>query len=146
MRRLAGGRPAGKPAAPRPPTRGTPSRSCSPRAGSVERAAEAGEELAPLGEVPVAERGRDRLGLRRPGASAQDLEPLAEEGLGVLPIREGLEALVALEVAGGPLPDVAEHLLRPAGARAGGVGARRGGPENELVEVRERRLPCGLPP
>ena len=78
------------------------------RTGHASRAAEAGEDLPPDGVVPVAEgRAGDRR-VRGPGAAAQHLVLGAEEHLGVLAVREGLEAGVAAEVRRRPLPDLAD--------------------------------------
>ncbi len=60
---------------------------------------------------------------------------VAEEDLGVLRVGKGAKSRIAVEVRGGPLPDVAEHLHR---ARVGGgivVSAGRGGAEPEEVEI-----------
>src|SRR3954449_11796078 len=75
----------------------------------VARAAEAGEDLAPLRVVPVAEGVADHAEARRPRAAAQHLVLVAEEELRVLAVRVGAEAAVGREVAGGPLPRVADH-------------------------------------
>src|SRR5688572_20305179 len=94
-----------------------------------------GEDLAPVGEVPVAKRRADDVSPRRPGAAAQDPVLVSEEDLRVLGVRERVEARIGLERGRGPLPHVAEHLN---GAAAGsGIGIRPGGraAEGELVEV-----------
>src|SRR3954471_22477586 len=99
-------------------------------------AAEAGEDLAPLGQVPVAERVPRHARARRPRAAAQHLVAGPEEGLGVLAIGVGAEARVAAEGAGGPLPGVSQQSEHAVGRRALGVAAGRQRAERELVEVR----------
>src|SRR2546423_3757702 len=84
--------------------------SASARSG-VRGTAKAGEDLSTLGQVPVPERVPDRDRPRRPRAAAQHLVALPEVRLGVLAVREGGEARVRGEVAGRPLPDVANHLV-----------------------------------
>ena len=54
--------------------------------------------------------GPGDVGVGRPGAAAQHLVLVAEEGLGVLRVGESLEARVGAEVGGGPLPGVADRL------------------------------------
>src|SRR5512147_1755119 len=103
---------------------------------AVGGTAEAREDLAALRQVPVAERVPRDERLRRPRAAAQHLVPAAEVDRRVLGIGECLEARIRLEVALGPFPYAAEHLLaavvaRPLGERAG--GRRR---EAALIEVR----------
>src|SRR5262249_32033270 len=68
-------------------------------------AADAGEDLAALREVPVAEAraGDHRVG--DPGAAAQDAIVAAEEDLRVLRIRKGTKTGVTGEVRARPLPD-----------------------------------------
>src|SRR6267142_136293 len=73
------------------------------------------------GQVPVAEAAADHLAPGRPGAPAKHLVGVTEENLGVLGIRERLEARVGGEVRAGPLPDVAEHLDGAGVARRVGV-------------------------
>ncbi len=90
----------------------------------LARAAEAGEDLAADGEVPVAERGAHGRGVRRPGAAAQDLVVGTEEHLGVLAVREGTEPGVGEEVGRGPLPHSAQHPVHPVRAHDV-VGSRR---------------------
>src|SRR5262249_22270042 len=67
--------------------------------------------------------------------SAQHLVAAAEVHLGVLGVGEGLEAGVGTEVAGGPLPRVAHHLMTAEEAPAAGVGTHRRRAERSLVEV-----------
>src|SRR5205823_5288807 len=105
-------------------------------ASAVPRAANAGEDLAPLREVPVAEGGADYVSPRRPRAASQDPVAGAEEDLGVLAVRERAKAWVGGELARGPLPDVAEHLDGAAHRRRVRVRAGGGAAERELVEVR----------
>src|SRR2546422_5396358 len=112
----------------------------------VPRAAKAGEDLAPLRVVPVAERGRDRAGLRRPGAAPQHAVRPAEELLRVLAVGKRLEALVAVEAARGPFPHVTQHLARSGSALAGRICAGGSGAERELVEVCARRGGCVVAP
>src|SRR3954463_14151048 len=57
-------------------------------------ATEAGEDLAALGVVPVADRVRDRVRLRGPGTSAQHAVGAAEELLRVLAVGERAKAVV----------------------------------------------------
>src|SRR2546426_12092899 len=83
----------------------------SAASSGVGGTAEAGEDLAPLRQVPVAEGVADGDRARRPRAAAQHLVPVAEVGRRVLAVRECLEPGVGLEVAGRPLPDVADHLM-----------------------------------
>src|SRR5262249_34852127 len=81
-------------------------------------AADAGEDLAALREVPVAEAraGDDRVG--DPGAAAQDAIVAAEEDLRVLWIRKGTKTGVTGEVRARPLPDRALQELELARPRS----------------------------
>src|SRR5207244_2136874 len=54
---------------------------------------------------------------------------------GVLAVWIGREAVVAVEFAGGPLPDVADHSHAAAGGGAGRIGAGRSGATSQLVHV-----------
>src|SRR5262249_56678844 len=113
-------------------------RSRARSAWGVASTAEAGEELAALRQVPVAEGVAGDQGLRRPGPAAQHLVALAEVDLRVLGIREGDEAGIGREIARRPLPDVAEHLMAAEVAhppRVRSHGRRR---ERALVEVGQR--------
>src|SRR5690349_12249181 len=84
------------------------------------------EDLAPLREVPVAERRRCHQRRSRPRPASQDSVALPEEDLGVLPVRTGAETRVAVELRRGPLPDSSgsvESLVpgrRPLPLRLGG--------------------------
>ena len=89
---------------------------------------------------------------RGPRAAAEDVVALAEEDLGVLAVGVGGEAGVAVELRRGPLPRVAQHAERDAGAgrRPTGCGPRpvwsrfgRQGREPPLGPGR-RLLPLGL--
>src|SRR2546421_11763480 len=75
----------------------------------IERATEPSEDLAPLGEVPVAKARTDHIAAGRPGAAADHLAAVAEEDLGVFGVGERLEAGIGDELRARPLPDVAEH-------------------------------------
>src|SRR6185312_1166676 len=77
--------------------------------------ADAGEDLPALGEVPVAEAEGGDARVGRPRAAAQHAVLRAEEDLGVLAIRVGDEAWVAVEPGGGPLPDLPDALEVPVG-------------------------------
>src|SRR5581483_9530440 len=78
---------------------------------AVARTAEAGEDLAALGQIPVAERTARDDGLRRPRAAAQHLVAAPEVHRRVLRVGERLESRIGSEVARGPLPHVAQHLM-----------------------------------
>src|SRR5262245_43256848 len=106
-------------------------------ASGVASTAEAGEELAALRQVPVAEGIASDQGLRRPRSATQHLVALAEVDLGVLGIGEGDEARVGRKVARRPFPHVAEELVAAEVARAVRVSADGGGGEGALVEVRQ---------
>src|SRR5690348_18317639 len=77
----------------------------------IARAAEAGKDLPPLREIPVAKGapGNERVG--HPGAAAQHSVLIPEEGFGVLRVGEGGEAGIAVEERRRPLPDAAGHML-----------------------------------
>src|ERR1700722_3315263 len=72
----------------------------------LSRQPQAGEYLAPLGKVPVAERLCGDPPMRGPGATAKHAIVLAEEDFGVLAIGVGGEAGIGEEVRGGPLADL----------------------------------------
>src|SRR5437867_4297616 len=108
----------------------------SAASSGVGGTAEAGEDLSPLGQVPVAEGVADGDRPRRPRAAAQHLVAAAEVRIGILAVREGLEAGVGLEVARRPLPHVADHLVAAEEAPPARVGADGGRCERLLVEVR----------
>src|SRR5205814_40553 len=95
----------------------------------IARTPEAGEDLAPLREVPVAERRAGHGRVDGPRAAAQHLVLVAEEDLRVLGVRERAEARVGTEVGRRPLPDVADQLLRAGGRRALRTGPHGRGPE-----------------
>src|SRR6185369_3626554 len=103
---------------------------------AVGGTAETREDLPALREVPVAERVPRDERLRRPRAAAQHLVPAPEVDRRVLGIGERLEARVRLEVARGPFPHAAEHLLAAVVARALRKRAGRRGREAALIEVR----------
>src|SRR5205085_10116057 len=86
------------------------------RAGSVAalgiaRAPDAGEDLPPLRKIPVAEGGPGDERVGDPRAAAQHSVLVAEEGLRVLPIREGAEAGIAVEARRRPLPHRSARVL-----------------------------------
>src|SRR3954470_17302342 len=108
-------------------------------ASRVTRAAEAGEDLAPDGKVPVPERGAHGGRVCRPRAAAQHLVLGSEEHLGVFAVRERAESGVSGEVGGGPFPDVAQHLLAPEPARSLRAAADRRRRPATLTEVGGRR-------
>src|SRR5262245_39687441 len=105
------------------------------RRSAVPGTAEAGEALAALREVPVAEGVPGDERLRGPRATAQDPEALAEEDLAVLGVGESNEPGVGREIARRPLPDVAQHLMAAEEADAARVGADGRGREGVLIEV-----------
>src|ERR1041385_2331774 len=74
-------------------------------------APEAAEDLAADRVIPVAERAAHGTGACRPGATAKYLVFGPEEGLGVFPVGERLEAGISVEVAGGPFPHVPDHAI-----------------------------------
>src|SRR5438094_9519771 len=94
----------------------------SAASSSVGGTAEAGEDLAPLRQVPVAEGVADGDRARRPRAAAQHLVAAADVGRRVLAVRKRLETGIGLEVARRPLPDVADHLMAAEEAPAPRVG------------------------
>src|SRR3954469_25447712 len=71
--------------------------------------AEAGEDLPPLGQVPVPEGRPGGARPRRPRPAAQDPVAAAEEDLRILPVGPRAETGVVAEVTRGPLPAVAGH-------------------------------------
>src|SRR5205807_4764558 len=77
----------------------------------IARAADAGEDLPPLREIPVAERGPGDQRIGDPRAAAQHPVLLAEEGLRVFRVRKGAEAGIAAEGRRRPLPDGSPHVL-----------------------------------
>src|SRR6516165_6459594 len=79
--------------------------------------AESCPNVAPIRSVEVPPSSAKQARLRRPGATAQHLVS-AEPGLRVFAVRIDLESRVWLEVAGGPLPDVADHMAAAEGAVA----------------------------
>src|SRR5262249_36574455 len=87
----------------------------------ITGAADAGEDLAALRVVPVAEAraGDDRVG--HPGAAAQDAIVAAEEDLRILRVRKGAKTGVAGEVRASPLPDRALQELELARPRSCGL-------------------------
>src|SRR5205807_5635454 len=107
----------------------------SARRSRFARDPEAGEDLAPLRVVPVAEGGRGNARRRRPRSTAQDAVVGPEEDLGVLAVGVGGEAGVGAEVARRPFPDVAHQAERTARRSAVRAGARGGGGGALLVEV-----------
>src|SRR5436190_23319341 len=114
------------------------------RPSGIAGAPEAGEDLPPLREVPVPERGPDRSRVDGPGAASEHLVLRSEEDLRVLGVREGVEARVGSEVGRRPLPHVADQVLRAAGCRPLGVAADRGGAEP--LRVGEVRVLLPRPP
>src|SRR4051794_5405240 len=102
----------------------------------VLRASQAGEDLAPLRKVPVAERRAGDVAACGPGAAAEHLVAVAEEDLGVLRVGERLKARIGEEVGRGPLPHVAEHVNRAAVRGAIRMGSDARASERHLVEVR----------
>src|SRR6185295_16156352 len=84
----------------------------------VARAAEPCEDLPADRVVPVAEACAHRARVRGPRAAAQHLVLRAPEHLGVLAVGKRTKAGVRGEVGGGPLPDVAEQLVRTPAADA----------------------------
>src|SRR5262245_59155799 len=125
-------------------TTSPPSAARSP--SGVACTAEAGEDLAALWQVPVAERVASDQWLRGPRPAAQDLVALAEVNLRVLRVRERDEAGVGPEVARRPLPHVAQHLVAAEVADAAWVRADGGGGEGGLVEIGEVGRGDGVAP
>src|SRR6478672_5711426 len=91
----------------------------------IARQPYAREDLAALGQVPVAERGAGHAPVSCPRAAAKHAVALAEEYLRVLAVGVRDEAGVAAEAALRPLPH-APHLLEPR-APAGLARAERRG-------------------
>src|SRR5205807_8250153 len=112
----------------------------------VTGGAKAAEDLAPDGEVPVAEGVARHRRSRRPGRAAQHHVLAAEEHLGVLAIGEAAKTRVAPEFAAGPLVHVTEQLLAAECAGPGGIGSDRRGSETALVQVGVPRLRWLLTP
>src|SRR3712207_3118173 len=112
----------------------------------IAGAAKPDEELAPDGEVPVAEGVADRAGTGGPRAAAQHSVALIKEDLRVLRVREALEARVGGELAGGPLPDVPDHAQRTVGTRPRRERADLSRLEGELIQVRPLRRGRRLSP
>src|SRR5262245_31348505 len=115
------------------------STSAARRRSAVGGTAEAGEDLAALGQVPVAEGVPRDERLRRPRAAAEHLVAAAEVDRRILRIRKHLEPGIRRELARRPLPHASEHLMTAEVARARGIRADRGGREAALIEVRVLR-------
>src|SRR5262249_46592369 len=107
------------------------------RASGVTGTAEAGEYLAALWQVPIAERVPGDQRLRGPRSTAQHLEAPAVEKLGIFRIGERDEAWIGLEIARRPFPHVTEQLVAAEVAHASRVGPDRRRRERPLVEVGE---------
>src|SRR5262249_8238227 len=90
--------------------------------GGVSGAPEAGEDLPADRVVPVAEGTADGRAVGCPRATAQHPVLVAKEDLGVLAVRECDESGWAAEVAGRPLPNVADELVHT--ERRGAVRVR----------------------
>src|SRR4051812_10221648 len=105
------------------------------RSSGIAGAPEAAEDLAADGVVPVAKRVANRPGPRGPRAAAEDLVLGAEEDLGILRVRETLEAGPRPEITGRPLPHVADHAVAADRRDAGRVAPNRRGAEGELVDI-----------
>ena len=109
---------------------------------AVLGAAEAGEDLAADGVVPVAERDAHRGRIGRPRPALEDPVLVAPEHLGVLRVGEGGETGVGREGGRRPLPHVTEHLVHAPGADVLGVGPDRRRSGVALTQV----APGGLEP
>src|SRR5262245_59772127 len=102
---------------------------------------EAAEDLAADRVVPIAEGGAHGARARCPRPSAKNFVFRAEEGLGVFGVGKWLEAGVLSEVAGRPLPYVADHPVAAdrgdiSGVRSDGCRVERG-----LIQVGQLRAP-----
>src|SRR5436305_158585 len=98
----------------------------------VARQSHAREDLSALGQVPVAERHARHAGGGRPRAAAQHAVGVTEEDLRVLAVGVRAKARISPEVAGRPLPYLADRAQR---ARPAPAAVARG----ELA-VASRRL------
>src|SRR5262245_48938720 len=119
---------------------GSPSQARRRHISGVSCAAEAAEDLAADGVVPVAEGAAYRDGIRSPGTAAEHAVAVvtparAVEHLAVLAIREGTEPGVGLERRRRPLPHVTEQPEHPPWVGAVGIGRDRGRPVVTLAEV-----------
>src|SRR5262245_7911726 len=97
--------------------------------------AEASEDLPPDGIVPVAEGAPRRVRVGGPGAAEQPLVVRSEEDLRILPGGEGPKTRAAVEVGGGPLPDVPDQLPHAVGRRALPIAPRPARAEPALAEI-----------
>src|SRR5207237_9648607 len=82
----------------------------SAASSGVGGTAEAGEDLSPLGEVPVAEGVADGDRPRRPRAAAPHLVAAGEVPPRVPAVRGGPQARGGRQVGGPPRPPLAQHL------------------------------------
>src|SRR5690242_5408042 len=86
--------------------------------------AEPGKDVAPVRGIEIPPAVGDESHRSREASAAQDLVR-PEPWLGIFAIRIAHETRVGPEGAGGPLPDVADHLAAPAQAVPGGEPAHR---------------------
>src|SRR3954466_13419077 len=102
----------------------------------ITRASEAAEDLAADRVIPVPEGcpGDQRPGC--PGAAPEDLIFRSEKDFRVLGVGERLVVGVRLEVARGPLPDIANHAVAANRRDVPEVGANRRRAERQLVDIR----------
>src|SRR3989442_11817815 len=98
--------------------------------------AEARQHVAPIRRVEVPPGVAQQASPGCPAAAAQHLVRSREPGLRILLVRVGDEAWVGLEIARGPLPDVADHLPAAVRAVAGGMAPDVDPPSGTAVEVR----------
>src|SRR5262245_50758253 len=120
--------------------------SAARRASGVTGTAEAGEYLAALWQVPLAQRAAGDQRLRGRRSTAEHLEAAADEQLRLLRIGERDEARIWLKVARRPFPHVTEQLVAAEVAHAPRVGPDRGRRERPLVEIGELGRGCDVAP
>src|SRR5690606_21443922 len=77
----------------------------------IFRAAEAGEDLPCLGEVPVAEARPQRTAARGPTAAAQHAVAPVEPRFRISRIGPGAESAIGGESGAGPFPHIAEQIV-----------------------------------
>src|SRR5262245_56355101 len=93
------------------------------------------QHIAPIRRVEVPPGVAQQPSAGGPAAAAQHLVGRREPRLRILLVRVGDESRVGLEIASGPLPDVADHLPAPVHAVARRVAPDLDGPAGAAVEV-----------
>src|SRR5581483_3515904 len=99
------------------------------------RESDSRKDLTALRKIPVAKGRGGYARPRRPRATSEDAIALVEEHLGVLRIRMGGKAGVAVEDRGRPLPHLPDRVADSIGRVARRVAARGHGSAVELVEI-----------